>query len=187
MNLFKKLSVVTLASLALGSGAASASVIEHVHETMASGATFDGDLTFADHYASILGVDGYLVGGAYGNDHLTWNWNAHNTAADAVSDPKDVNYVDIPGELTDLLVDGDVTTDDYVHGLAITWKAPADSLIIDFGPQILTNFAGVDTNDAVTSVTVGSGSPSSNVPEPASTVLLGLGFAGLAAVRRRKA
>jgi hypothetical protein len=77
-------------------------------------------------------------------------------------------------------VDGYLDGDVYGHD-HLSW-----SLSIEIGPGILINFAGIDTADRIASVTVGDAADPSNVPEPGSIVLLGLGCAGLAAVRRRK-
>src|SRR5437763_10373462 len=98
MKLVKNLAAVTLAALALGCGTASASVIEHVQLGLQSGATFDGDINFADHYTSILGVDGYLVGHSYGNDHMAWTWNNYYDSQ--------LHTTGIDGVLTDTLIDG---------------------------------------------------------------------------------
>jgi hypothetical protein len=186
MKLFKKLAAVTLATLALGCGTASANVIEHIHLVMESGGTFDGDVTFADHYTAILGVDGYLAGSSsnpiynYGNDHITWNWNTYwdDGTRDATG---------LSGVLTDYLVDGEANTDNYFYYLGISWKAPADKLSILIDSTIPLAYAGVGGADRIVKVTLGDAGTPSDVPEPASIVLLGLGFAGLAATRRRKA
>src|SRR5437764_9090750 len=123
MTLVKKLTAVTLAALALGCATASASVIEHVHADLQSGATFDADITFADHYTTILSVDGYLVGHNssnsfldYGNDHITWSYDAvYNGTKDDGS-----HGTEIDGVLTDYLTDGD-PADTYVNYVGISW------------------------------------------------------------------
>jgi hypothetical protein len=191
MKLLKKLTAVTLTAFALGCGTASASVIEHVHLGLQSGATFNGDFTFADHYTSILGVDGYLVGHNssnslfdYGNDHITWSFDAYyNGTQDDGS-----HGTGIAGVLTDYLTDGD-PRDTYINYLGISWYAPADSLTIDIDSAVATSYAGVNAGDRIVSVTVGAPvtPPSTDVPEPASLILLGLGLGGLATARRRRA
>jgi len=182
MNVLKKCVLVTLATLALASGAASASVITHVHVALQSGATFDGDLTFADHYTALTGVDGYLVGTAYGNTHLVSPFNAPylGTSDDAT------HATGIDGVLTDFLLNGDPVIGDYTHYLGISWLAPADALVFVFDSAIATAYAGVDASDRIVGVTVGGVTlPVTDLPEPAGLALLGLGLVGVAARRRK--
>ncbi|WP_036167324.1 PEP-CTERM sorting domain-containing protein [Massilia sp. 9096] len=172
MKLSRILPLLTLSAAALACTSASASVIAHLHETMQSGATFDGDLTFADGYAELLGVNGMLSGDAYGNDHLGWVWKA------TVQVPGG-NTTNIAGVRNDWLLDGSFDTG-YRYYLGVSWDYPADSLVINLSPQLQTYYAGVSDIDRVISAQVGA------VPEPASVALLGLGLGAAAVVRRRK-
>lgn len=172
MKLSTILSLLTLSVAALASTNASADVVAHLHETMQSGATFDGNLTFADDYSALLGVDGILSGDAYGDDYFSWVWKVgtQQTAG---------NSTNIAGVRNDWLMDGTFETG-YRNYLGLTWNYPAGSLVVNLSPELQTYYAGVSDADRVVSAEV------SAVPEPASVALLGLGLAGVAVVRRRR-
>jgi hypothetical protein len=171
MKLSKPLSLLAL-SAALACSGAHADVIEHLHETMQSGATFDGNLTFADGYSALLGVDGVLSGASYGSDHMSWTWKL--AVQDGIT-----NSTGIDGVRNDWLMDGSFGNG-YTHYLGVSWDYPAGALSINLSPALAAYYAGVNGSDRVISAEV------SPVPEPASVALLGLGLAGLALARRRQ-
>lgn len=182
MKLLKKVSLVAATALAMGCGTASANVIEHVQLNLQSGGTFIGDITFADKYNSIVSVDGYLNGDGITNDRMAWTYNS------AYSDA--INATGIPGVVTDFLLDGDPLVD-WQHTLGISWFGNADSLTFDLDSSVPTDYQGLDDLYRIVSATVGNTSPpsppSTDVPEPASAALLGLGFLGFMASRHRPA
>jgi hypothetical protein len=56
-------------------GQASAVIVESIHLDFASGAVFDGTVTFNDGYQGMIDTEGYLVGGSNGfNEYFHWTW-----------------------------------------------------------------------------------------------------------------
>jgi hypothetical protein len=172
-------------------GAARASVIEHVDMTFASGARFSGNVTFSDDFKKVLDVDGALKGyrsnhsgyvGGDAVDPINWVWSkGHNysTGANATQ----VFLMDGPG-------DGYVRLGAYANFIEFAYsyaKAPILSFTSKVGYKGLDNY--IDYKDQMVSGRITPVSPSGAVPEPAawSLMILGTGALGAAARRRNRA
>jgi len=162
--------IVMLLPLVLYSTGASASVVEQLHETFASGATFTGQVTFTDAFDNILAVNGTLTGSSFGPspDRITWVWwTASETNGSGV--------------YSNFLMDGTGTSSSnyltYQQFIEINWSA-APLKLVNTGPiTYLPN--SINYSDQMTSYAF------SSVPLPGALLLFGPGLAGLALVRRR--
>jgi hypothetical protein len=83
MNLKPLVASAILLTASFISGGANASVVEEVNMTFASGATFSGDVTFANDFSSYTAVTGTLSGGPYGVDSINWVWDTQNWSTGA--------------------------------------------------------------------------------------------------------
>ena len=155
--------------------AASASVVEAVNMTFQSGATFSGDVTFANDFSSYNAVTGTLSGGPYGTDSINWVWDANN-------------YSTGPNNFSNFLMDGSGANEvgswsNFIQFAYNYSGAPTLSFTSGVSYGSFDNY--VNYNDPLVS---GSISSISAVPEPSTWAMMILGFAGIGfmAYRRRQ-
>src|SRR5262245_17679744 len=98
----KKILAGLLASVSLAYvSTASAVITTTLHEDFASGAQFNGVLTFSNTYNALLDVNGVLSGGSYGTQNITWTW-----CIGTGQDYTDRNYDSNPATYEDWLMGG---------------------------------------------------------------------------------
>ena len=155
---------------------ASAVPIEaNVQFDFASGAQWNGTITFNEGYQGMIDTDGHLTGGIYGyNEYFHWTW----WQGTGQTNPLDSNG---DGYLNDWLMNG---TDggSYTMYIGLSWVDDTLSggglQFIDVGnPYYNGNSA---YRDVITNYKI------HNVPEPGTLALLCMGLAGMAFARRRK-
>ncbi len=112
---------IVLAAVVIGLALASVAMPqETLQETFASGATFNGTLTFLPDYSNLTAVSGFLSGGAYGNDYINWIWNPTVNFAAAGG------YV--PNYGGNFLMDGTtcgIQCGTYTYFITLTWDFSA--------------------------------------------------------------
>jgi PEP-CTERM motif len=166
--------------LILGLAAAGrAANVETLNEVFASGATFNGQLTFTNDYSNLTAVNGLLTGGGYGSDSINWIWDQTINFASSYGAQYGGNF----------LMDGTTCGNEcgtWTYFITLTWDfSGAPNLLIATPGPILSQYGGNNVNYADPIVS-GSFTPGGSVPEPTTLFLLGAGLAGLALVRRRR-
>ena len=171
----KKTWLAILGSAALWTmSPASAALITNLHLDFASGAAFDGALTFTDNYDGLLDVQGTLSGGSYGTSNINWTWwvgrGESGTAIDVDG---------IAATYEDWLMDGTSGGTDYRNFIGLSWYFPvAGTLALNLGADVY--HAGINDSDRIVSYRTAA------VPEPATLALFGAGLLGLAVLRTRR-
>ncbi len=144
-----------------------------VNETFASGATFEGQVTFLNDYSNVTAVDGTLAGGIYGSDHINWIW-----------DPT-INWAQSFGHFGpqyggNFLMDGTTCGNEcgsWSYFVTFTWDfSAAPNLVFASPGGVLAEYGGnnVSYTDPLVSGTIGSA-----VPEPSAISMLVIVLAGL--------
>jgi hypothetical protein len=181
----KRLLAIAAAALLLQVSTASANTDVTLHEDFASGAVFNGTLTFSNNYDTLLGATGLLTGGTYGTENINWTWwNGNGWPATAI------DYDGIPNTYEDWLMNG-APPDNWSTYIGISWYFPVGSqgLTLALSPAASIYNAGI--NGSPDDSTVGDPAVRYQVgaiPEPESYAMLlaGLGLLGFAARRRKQ-
>jgi len=174
----RKMKKKLLAGLALGvmmisgAGVASANIVEYVNLQFASGAVWNGTITFNDGYLGMIGTDGRVTGGAYDGAYFTWTWLHGSSQA---------NPFDFTGDglYDDWLVE---ELDGFGALIGLSWDAATSVTNNSITFTLLEDayYSGLDASDLLVSYNTNP------VPVPAAMLLLGSGLAGLAGARLRR-
>lgn len=178
--------IAAIAALAAAAGTgAQAQVTRGLNMTFASGATFNGTVTFANDYSSVLDVTGTLHGyttfgfDGVSDDTIDWVWASG------------ANFSSGSGNYSTFLMDGPGSGYNSFGGysnwiqLAYNYSS-APTLLFTSGVSVNGTDNFVDYSDPMVG---GSFSDNGAVPEPASWAMMlgGFGLVGGAMRSRRKA
>jgi hypothetical protein len=168
--------VLALAGVSELAGTATAGVVENLDLTFASGATFVGDVTFANDFSSYSAVTGTLYGYDYGttgyqgtgSDAISWVWYPGS------------NYSTAGGNsFSNWLMDG-TNTSNFSNFITFGYTYTASGITLFTGGLGYGTVNNVDYNDPLVS---GTATP---VPLPASAWLLLSGLVGVGAMARKR-
>ena len=124
----KLLAACTLVISGLFGSAAHANIVTTLHLDFASGAQYNGTVTFADGYAGMLDTNGTLTGGPYGSIHFGWTWWAGTAQTNPFNADGDASTYE------DILM----TTDGpgYTDFIGLSWfhGAPGDAPLPNLNP-----------------------------------------------------
>jgi len=168
------LAAIGVATLAVPT-MASADVIENADLTFASGATFDGTITFSNDFSVVDAVNGTLTGYQAGIAGYV------GSGSDAISTVFDLGFNSSPGPYLYYLLDN-ADPSSSTHLIQFVYASDGTGVTLLPGSAGFYSGNNVDLQDAMVSGTV-----TSSVPEPGTVGLLALGLLALGAARRRAA
>jgi PEP-CTERM motif len=187
MKLKSIITGATLIAVSFISAGANAVVVDVVNMTFQSGATFSGDVSFANNYSSVTGVTGILTGYQYGN------YNYQGSGFDSINWVLSIgnNFSTGANNYSTFLMDGS-TGGAFSNFIQFAYNyAAAPTLIFTSGVSLGGSNVATDNYinyvDPMVSGTISPFGTISSVPEPQTYAMLlaGLGLIGFVVYRRK--